>query len=102
LTSFQTDVSTMDLAASRVFDVNERVQTQLASLLRRLDPLMGAWQGPAATSLQVLKDRWHDNATRLNQALRGIGEGLVRARQNYASSEEANQRGFTAIAGNLQ
>ncbi len=102
MSSFQTDVPTMDLAANHVFEVNEQVQSELAGLLRRLDPLMSAWQGSAAASFHQLKDRWHDNATKLNQALRTIGEGLVQAGQNYASSEDANQQGFTGVAGTLE
>ena len=101
MSSFQTELATMDVAASRVFEVNERVQSQLASLLQRLEPLTGTWRGPAADSLQCLKERWHHNACKLNEALRSIGEGLVHARQNYMSSDEANQQGFTGIAGTL-
>ena len=101
MSSFQTDVPTMDLAASHVFDVNEQVQAELAGLLQRLEPLMGTWQGSAATSFHHLKDRWHESAIKLNQALRAIGEGLVQASQNYVSSEDANQQGFTGIAGTL-
>lgn len=102
MSSFQTDVPTMDLAASHVFEVNEQVQAELAGLLQRLEPLMSAWQGSAATSFHHLKDRWHDNATKLNQALRAIGDGLVQARQNYASSEDANQQGLTGVAAVLE
>lgn len=99
--SFETDVSTMEVAARHVFEVSEGIQTQLAGLLQRLDPLMSAWQGAAATSFHALKDRWHQNATTLNQALRGIGDGLVQAERTYRSSEDTNQQDFTGIAGRL-
>lgn len=99
--SFETDVPTMELAARHVFEVNDGIQAQLASLLQRLDPLMNSWQGAAATSFHALKDRWHQNATALNQALRGIGDGLVQAERTYRSSEETNQQDFTGVAGHL-
>ncbi len=99
--SFETDVPTMEVAAGHVFEVNEAIQGQLASLLQRLDPLMSSWQGGAAASFHALKDRWHHNATSLNHALRGIGEGLAQAQRTYRSSEEANQQDFTGIAGHL-
>ena len=102
MSSFQTDLSTMQQAANHVFEVNEAVQAQLTSLLQRLEPLTGSWRGPAAVSLHALKQRWHENATRLNETLRGIGEGLVQAGRNYAASEETNQQGFTAVAGTLE
>ena len=102
MSSFQTDIPTMDVAAGRVFEVNDQVQAELAALLQRLDPLMSAWQGSAATSFHQLKDRWHESATRMNQALRSIGEGLVQVRRNYVSSEDTNQQGFTGLAGGLE
>jgi WXG100 family type VII secretion target len=99
--SFQTDVATMQVASGHVYEVNEQVQAQLRDLLHRLDPLLGTWQGAAATSFHALTERWHQNATQLNAALRGIGDGLVQSQRNYASSEDANQQGFTGVAGHL-
>lgn len=98
---FQTEMPTMDTAARHVFEVNEQIQSQLTNLLQRLEPLMGTWQGAAAVSFHDLKQRWHDSATRLNQALRGIGDGLVQAQQNYVSSDDATNQGFTGLAGSL-
>ena len=99
--SFQTDVGTMEAASRHVYEVNEAIQAQLGELQHRLEPLLGTWQGAAAASFHALKDRWHEQATRLNDALRGIGDGLVQAQRNYASSEDANQQGFTVVTGDL-
>lgn len=99
--AFNTELPTMSVASSHVFDVNEQVQATLRDLLSRLDPLMSTWQGSAAASFHVLKDRWNDNATKLNEALRSIGDGLVQAEANYAASEDTNNTGFTGITGNL-
>ena len=99
--SFETDVPTMEAAAGHVFEVNDGIQAQLASLLQRLDPLMGSWQGTAAMSFHALKERWHENATTLNQALRQIGEGLAQSQRTYQSTEETNRQDFTGIAGHL-
>jgi WXG100 family type VII secretion target len=99
--AFNTELPTMDVASAHVFEVNESVQATLRDLLNRLDPLMSTWQGSAATSFHVLKDRWNDNATKLNDALRSIGDGLVQAETNYAVSDDTNNAGFTGITGNL-
>jgi WXG100 family type VII secretion target len=99
--NFRTELSTMQAASQHVFDVNAQIQSQLSNLLARLDPLMGTWQGSAATSFQVLKDRWHQDATQLNAALRGIGEGLVKVHGNYQATEEASQQSFTSITRKL-
>ncbi|MGH3973074.1 MAG: WXG100 family type VII secretion target [Pseudonocardiaceae bacterium] len=53
--------------------MNDQIQGQLSNLLSRLEPLMGAWARGAAVSFQNLKQRWRDNATKLNETLRGIG-----------------------------
>jgi WXG100 family type VII secretion target len=99
--SFRTELPTMQAASRHVYEVNAQIQSTLSNLLARLDPLMGTWQGSAATSFQVLKERWHQDATRLNQALRGIGDGLVSNQRTYAITEDSNQQGFTSISGRL-
>ena len=99
--SFEADVPTMEVAAGHVYEVNEAIQAQLASLLQRLDPLVGGWQGAAASSFHALKDRWHHSATTLNQSLRSIGDGLVQSHRSYLATEDTNQQGFTGITGNL-
>ncbi|MDQ6772220.1 MAG: WXG100 family type VII secretion target [Candidatus Dormibacteraeota bacterium] len=99
--SFRTELPTMQAASRHVYEVNAQIQSQLSNLLARLDPLMGTWQGSAATSFQVLKQRWHEDATKLNLALRGIGDGLVQSHGNYQRSEETNQQGFSSISSRL-
>ena len=99
--SFRTEVPTMEVASRHVFEVNDQIQSELRNLLNRLEPLMGTWQGSAAVSFHDLKQRWHDNATRLNEALRGIGDGLVQNREGYVSTEDVNTQGFTTMTANL-
>jgi WXG100 family type VII secretion target len=99
--NFRADLSTMQAASQHVYDVNAQIQSQLSNLLARLDPLASTWQGSAATSFQVLKDRWHQDATQLNAALRAIGDGLVKAHGNYQAAEETSQQSFTSITRKL-
>lgn len=100
--SFRTEVPTMEVASGHVFEVNDQVQAQLSNLLNRLEPLMGTWQGAASISFHTLKERWHENATKLNEALRGIGDGLVKTGSTYATSEDTNVSGFTGMTANLE
>ncbi len=99
--NFRAELSTMHVAAQHVNDVNAQIQSQLSTLLARLDPLMSTWQGSAATSFQVLKDRWHQDATQLNTALKAIGEGLVKVHDSYNATEENTQQSFTSITRKL-
>lgn len=99
--NFRAELATMHVAAQHVYDVNAQIQSQLSNLLARLDPLMGAWQGSAATSFLALKDRWHQDATQLNVTLRAIGDGLVKAHANYEATEDASRQSFTSITSKL-
>src|SRR6267378_3543025 len=99
--NFRAELSTMHVAAQHVYDVNAQIQSQLSNLLSRLDPLMATWQGSAATSFQVLKERWHQDATQLNASLRAIGDGLVKAHGNYEATEETTQQSFSSITRKL-
>ncbi len=99
--NFRTELATMQAASQHVYDVNAQIQSQLSTLLARLDPLTGTWQGSAATSFQALKDRWHQDATQLNAALRAIGDGLVKVQGNYQATEDTSQQSFTSITRKL-
>lgn len=99
--NFRTELATMYAASQHVYDVNAQIQSQLSNLLTRLDPLMGTWQGSAATSFQVLKERWHQDASQLNAALRAIGDGLVKVHSNYQATEKTSQQSFTSITRKL-
>lgn len=98
---FRTELPTMEAAAQHVFEVNANIQAQLGQLLARLEPLAGTWQSGAASSFQALKQRWHDEATKLNVVLREIGEGLQTTHRNYQATDTANADGFTRQAGTL-
>jgi WXG100 family type VII secretion target len=99
--SFGTELPTMQQASQHVANVNQQIQGQLRDLMGRLEPLAGAWQGQAAASFQDLHRRWQENATRLNQALQGIGEGLAQSHQNYHTQEAGISHDITRVGTNL-
>jgi WXG100 family type VII secretion target len=99
---FETQLPAMQQASQHVYDVNQQIQAQLSNLLNRLEPLTSSWQGAAAASFQILKQRWHDNATTLNQALHGIGDGLGQSHQTYQSHETTNVQDLNRVATNLE
>jgi WXG100 family type VII secretion target len=88
-------------AAQHVDEVNTQIQSQLSSLLNRLEPLEAAWKGGGATSFNALIERWHQDATQLNSVLRSIGERLSQTHGNITETEgEVGQR-FDTITGRL-
>jgi len=99
--NFRAELSTVQAASKHVYEVNAQIQAQLSNLLARLDPLMGTWQGSAASSFQTLKERWHQDATQLNAALRAIGDGLAQVHAGYSETESGTQQTFTSITRKL-
>lgn len=98
---FRTELPTMQAAAQHVYEVNGQIQGQLSQLMSRLEPLASTWQSSAASSFQTLKQRWLDDAGKLNQVLHDIGDGLTQTHQNYLTSDTTNAEGFTRQAGTL-
>jgi WXG100 family type VII secretion target len=96
-----THLPTMQQASTHVHDVSQQIYSQLTSFMNRLEPLKSAWQGDAAGSFEELKTHWHDNATKLNNALNGIGEALKQSHQQYGSTEDANVHEVKKVHYNL-
>jgi WXG100 family type VII secretion target len=91
----------MQQASQHVMNVNQQIQGQLSTLMGKLEPLTSAWQGQAASSFQTLHQRWQENATKLNQALQAIGEGLAKSQQTYQTQESGNVQDLSRLATNL-
>jgi|WetSurMetagenome_2_1015567.scaffolds.fasta_scaffold331683_2 WXG100 family type VII secretion target len=91
----------MAAAANHVEEVNAAIASQLSQLLQKLDPLAQTWRGQAATSFLALKERWMEDATKLNQALLGISEKLRESQKGYANIEESVGGSFSRITERL-
>jgi WXG100 family type VII secretion target len=99
--NFKADLQTMQGAAQHVQEVNDQIQSQLASLLARLEPLKTAWKGEGATSFAALLERWHEDATQLNSVLASIGERLSSTHGNITQTEGQVGQSFNTITGRL-
>ena len=99
--SFRTELPTMQAASQHVNDVKDQIQSQLAGLLTRLEPLNGAWKGQGATSFNALIERWHQDATQLNTVLGTIGERLGQTHSNITQTESDVGQSFNTIMSRL-
>ena len=99
--AFRLELPTMMAAANHVEEVNAGIAAQLSNLMQRLDPLAQTWQGQAAASFMALKERWMDDAGKLNQSLLGISEKLRESGKSYGQSEEMVGGTFTRIIERL-
>src|SRR5258708_5172660 len=98
---FGVELPTMQAAGQHVDEVNNQIQSQLTSLLNRLEPLKGAWKGEGATSFNALIERWHQDATQLNSALLSIGERLTQTHSNITQTEGEVGQSFNTITSRL-
>jgi WXG100 family type VII secretion target len=98
---FGVELPTMQAAAQHVDEVNSQIQSQLATLLDRLEPLQGAWKGEGATSFNTLIERWHQDASQLNSVLRSIGQRLSQTHGNIARTEGEVGQSFNTITSRL-
>jgi WXG100 family type VII secretion target len=92
----------MQKAGQHVLDVNSDVQGRLASLRGQLEPLAGAWKGEASLAFTRLMQRWDENARKLNEALRGIGESINTSTQTYVHQEEQERSSMSNIEAALE
>jgi WXG100 family type VII secretion target len=99
--NFKAELPTMQVAAQHVQDVNNQIQSQLTSLLSRLEPLQGAWKGQGAQSFNALIERWHQDATQLNSVLASIGERLSQTQSNITQTEGDVGQSFNTITSRL-
>ena len=86
--SFQTDVSTMGVAARHVEEVASGIEAELRGLDNRIQPITSTWRGAAATSYLGLHERWMQDTTKLRTVLSEISTGLQQNANSYQVNED--------------
>ncbi|MCY7343070.1 MAG: WXG100 family type VII secretion target [Pseudonocardia sp.] len=98
---FGTTTEEMEQAGRHVLSVNDGVQSELAALRAKLEPLRGTWTGMAAVEFAKLMARWDTDARALNQALGSIGESIQGSRMSYQQQEEQQVGSLSSITAAL-
>ena len=70
------------------------IEQQRQTLLSHIQRLGGSWQGPAASALQGLYEKWDTQARALHQTLDEIGKAMTTAAQNYEVAEQDLAKSF--------
>lgn len=99
--SFGTSFDVMQKAAQQVDQVSQEINAELRSLLSQIEPVASSWKGQASTAFQTLMTRWHEDATKLTQALQGISESLSSSTKTYSAAEDSNQQQISKISAIL-
>ncbi len=98
---FGTTTEEMERSGRHVLSVNDAVQTELAALRAKLEPLAGAWRGRASGEFVRLMVRWDTDARSLSEALRSIGEAIQGSRTTYQQQEEHQAATMSSITAAL-
>ncbi|WP_181781057.1 WXG100 family type VII secretion target [Pseudonocardia pini] len=83
-----------ELAAAQtaVAGTAARIAGRLDDLKRELAPLVGTWEGQAATDYAARQRQWDAAAADLAAVLARIGGALGQANEGYRQVEQANAR----------
>ena len=98
---YNVDLEQMATSGRHVYDVNDQVQAHLKALTGQLEQLQSQWRGDAASAFLVLRERWDQDALKLNQALRGIGDALTSAQTDYTNRQATQQSSFSGVSSIL-
>jgi WXG100 family type VII secretion target len=91
----------LDALAKHIADVNEQTQGTLRQVGSTVDTLAGTWKGMAATAFGTLMTRFHEDASKVQEALMAIAEQISSSADVYARNEDEQQQSMTSITGRL-
>jgi len=100
-TAYQTEMSTMQVAAQHVEEVSASIQAQLSQLENQILPVASQWMGAGGSSFQVLHEKWQQDAAKINQVLAQIAQGIQLNARQYSAAEDAATSTMTRTAAQL-
>lgn len=96
-----TNYQHMASVAKDVENVEQEIQATVTKLTSDLAPLEASWKGQAASAFQQLKERFLEDANKLNQALSQIAEQLKTASGTYSAQEEQANHAVSSLQSRL-
>lgn len=94
---FASNLPDLLTAAGHVDEVANTIDRQLKQLMGELEPMVNTWKGGAATTFGHVKDKWLDDAHRINRSLHTMADGLRQTHKGYQSSEDWAQQQMNTI-----
>jgi ESAT-6 family protein len=99
--NLSTNYQHMASVAKDVENVEQEIQATVTKLTSDLAPLEASWKGQAATAFHQLKERFLEDADKLNQALSRIAEQLKTASGTYSAQEDEANRSVSSLQSRL-
>ncbi|KJK52647.1 hypothetical protein UK23_03325 [Lentzea aerocolonigenes] len=91
----------LDALAKQIISVDGDTQATLRTVSNAVDGIASSWQGGAAQAFASLMGRFHEDASKLQEALRGIAEQMSGSAQTYIKQEEEATQLSTQISNRL-
>lgn len=87
--------------AKQIIEVDSETQGTLRNVSNAVDTVASSWKGGAATAFANLMARFHEDAAKLQEALRGIAEQMSGSAATYIKQEEEATQLSQGISGRL-
>jgi WXG100 family type VII secretion target len=98
---FGTDADMMAKASQQVDEVRSNVEQAVRQLQSQVEPVLGSWQGQAASVFRRLMDAFQQNAQTITQRLGEIGENIQSSGKTYSQQDEEHQQQLSGIESML-
>jgi WXG100 family type VII secretion target len=98
---FGADADVMARASSQVDEVKSNIEQAVRQLQSNVEPVLGSWQGQAATVFRRLMDAFQENAHTITSKLDEIGQNIRTSGQTYSQKDEEHQQQLSSIESML-
>jgi WXG100 family type VII secretion target len=99
------EVSAADGALQRgakiVSDARQQLTQELSSLEGKLAGIGSAWKGSGSTAFQSVMSRWHEDSSKIIQALSRFEENLTSSQSTYTTTDDTQQSSFSKLQSRL-
>lgn len=96
-----TSLADLQAASAHVKQVRDEVHSELNMLMGQMDTMTARWQGRARIAFQRVQVKWHEDSTRLNEALSHIADAIAVSKGAYQAHDEAAEQSMNTIANAL-
>lgn len=98
---FGADADVMARASSQIDEVKSNIDQAVRQLQGNIEPVLGSWQGQAATVFRRLMDSFEENARTITTKLDEIGQNIRSSGQTYTQKDEEHQQQLSSIESML-
>lgn len=88
-------------ASDRFTQITQEIQSLLATIRSEVESSRGHFKGEAASSFQMVMNRYDGDANQLNQALQSIAEAISVSGKTFHETDETSRQNIAAAGSGL-